>query len=132
MEVLMDVATISILATTAVGFLSPYLAKAGEAIAKKIGEEVYQALKTRVSNKPRAQEALVDLEKAPEDPDRQAALRVQLRKLLEEDEAFAMQLQQALKEAETTEAGATIIKQIAGDNAKQFGQVFGNITFGKD
>jgi hypothetical protein len=29
-------------------------------------------------------------------------------------------------------AGGTIIQQVAGDNAKQFGQVFGDITFGRD
>ena len=128
----MDPATISVLATTAVGFLSPYLAKTGEAVAKTIGEDVYQALKTRFSKRPIAEEALIDLVKVPQDADLQAMLRVQLRKLLEEDEAFALHLQQVLKEAESTEAGATIIKQMAGDKAKQFGQVFGNISFGKD
>ena len=126
----MDPQTISVIATTAVGFLSPYLAKAGEVAAKKVGEDIYQALKARFGVKPAAQEALTDLEKAPSDTDLQAALRVQLKKLLAEDEAFAAQLQQLLQKAGGTEAGATIIKQVAGDNAKQFGQVFGNITFG--
>ena len=128
----MDPQTISVIATTAVGFLSPYLAKAGEVAAKKVGEDIYQALKARFSKKPAAQEALADLEKAPDDTDLQAALRIQLKKLLAEDEAFAAQLQHLLKEAAGTEAGVTIIKQVAGDNAKQFGQVFGNITFGQD
>jgi len=128
----MDPQTISVIATTALGFLSSYLAKIGEAAAKKVGEDVYQALRTRLSQKPAAQEALVDLEKDPDDADLQAALRVQLKKLLADDEKFATQLQQLLQKAGNTEAGATIIKQVAGDNAKQFGQVFGNITFGKD
>lgn len=128
----MDPQTISVIATTAVGFLSPYLAKAGEVAAKKVGEDIYQALKARFGKKPAAQEALADLEKAPSDTDLQAALRVQLKKLLVEDEAFAAQLQQLLQKAGGTEAGATIIKQVAGDNAKQFGQVFGNISFGQD
>jgi len=128
----MDPQTISVIATTAVGVLSPYLAKAGEVAATKVGEDIYQALKARFGEKPAAQEALADLEKAPDDGDFQAALRVQLKKLLAEDETFAAQLQQSLQEAGETEAGATIIKQIAGDKAKQFGQVFGNVTFGLD
>lgn len=129
---MLDPATISVLVSAAVGFLTPYLTKAGEAVAKKTGEDVYQALKARFIKKPAAQEALNDLEKTPQDPDLQAALRVQLRKLLEEDETFSAHLQEVLKKAQGTEEGATIIKQMAGDNAKQFGQVFGNITFGKD
>jgi hypothetical protein len=128
----MDPQTISTIATTVVGILSAYLAKAGEAAAKKFGEDIYQVLKARLGKKPAAQEALADLEKAHDDTDLQAALRVQLKKLLAEDEAFAVQLQHMLQEVGGTEAGATIIKQIAGDNAKLFGLVFGNITFGQD
>jgi hypothetical protein len=125
----MDPATISAIAAAAVGFLSPYLAKAGEAVARKVGEDVYGAIKTSFEGKTVAQEALSDLEKSPNDTDLQAALRVQLRKLLAEDESFAAQLQGMLQEAGETEAGATIIQQVAGDDAKQFGQVFGNVTF---
>lgn len=73
--------------------LNPHLPQAGEATAKKIGEDIYQALKTRFGKKPAAQETLNDLEKAPNEQDLQAALRVQLKKLLAEDEAFATQLQ---------------------------------------
>jgi hypothetical protein len=101
------------MATTAVGLLIP-------------------SLKKGFTKKPSAQEALDDLEKSPEDPDLQAVLRVQLKKTLEEDKTFAAQIKQLLQEAQKTEAGATIIKQVAGDNAKQFGQVFGDVTFGKD
>ena len=126
----MDPQTISVIAATAVGFLSPYLAKAGEAAAKKVGEGIYRTLKDRFGSKPAAQEALTDLEKAPDDADHQAALRVQLKKVLAEDKEFASDLQRLLREAGETEAGATIIQQTAGDNAKQFGQVFGDITFG--
>jgi len=43
----MDPVTIGVIATTAVSFLSPYLAKAGEAAARKVGEDVYEALKAR-------------------------------------------------------------------------------------
>ncbi len=128
----MDPQSINVLTTAAIGILSPYLAKAGEVVAKKLGEDIYRVLKTRFGKKPSAQEALTDLEKTPDDPDLQAALRVQLKKLLAEDEAFAAQLQHLLEEGGKTETGSTVIKQVAGDNAKQFGQVFGNITFGQD
>jgi len=128
----MDPQTISVTAATAVGFLSPYLAKAGEAAAKKVGEDIYQLFKTRFGSKPAAEEALSDLEKAPDDADHQAALRVQLKKVLAEDEEFAEQVQRLLQQAGETQAGATIIQQTAGDNAKQFGQVFGDVTFGQE
>lgn len=128
----MDSQTITVIATTAVGFLTPYLAKVGEAAAKKVGEDIYQALKNRFSKKPAAQEALTDLEKSPDDADLQAVLRVQLQKVLKDDEGLAQQLQNILQKAGKTKTGATTIQQIAGDNAQQFGQVFGDITFGKD
>lgn len=125
----MDIQTISIIATSTIAFLSPYLVKVGETAAEKLGSEIYQMLKIRFAQKPGAQEALADLEKSPEDHDLQATLRVQLKKLLAEDEGFAIELQQLLKEVSKTESGSTIIKQVAGDNAKQFGQVFGDVTF---
>jgi hypothetical protein len=89
---MLDPATINVLVSAAVAFLTPYLTKAGEAVAKKTGEDVYQALRARFLKKPAAQEALNDLEMAPRDPDLQAAVRVQLRKLLEEDETFSAHL----------------------------------------
>ncbi len=129
----MDPETIRVVATAAVGFLSPYLAKTGEAAAKKIGEDIYQALKARFGWRPAAQEALADLERTPGDTDFQAALRVQLKKLLgREDEEFAAQLHHLLQEAERTEAGGVIIQQVAGDNAQQFGQVFGGVNINQD
>ena len=82
-----------------------------------------------LNNKPAVKEALVDLEDSPNNPDYQAALRVQLKKLLTEDEELAKELQQLLSQAEKTEAGSVIIQQTAGDNAKQFGQVFGDVNF---
>lgn len=127
----MDPQLLSVIATTAIGFLSSYLTKAGETAATKVGEDIYQSLKARFGKKPVAQNTLADLEQDPTDPDRQAAVRVQLKKLLAEDASFATQLQQLLKQAGQTEAGATVIQQVAGDNARQFGQVFGNITFDK-
>lgn len=128
----MDTQTINSVAAAAVGFLVPYLTGAGEAAAKKIGEDIYQAIKTRFGKKPTAQETLADLKQTPEDRDKQAALRVQLKKVLAEDETLAKQLLRLLKEADKTEEGSTIIRLSAGDNATQFGQVFGDVTIGKE
>jgi hypothetical protein len=79
----MDPATI---ATLVVSWLVPYLAQAGEAVTKKMGERFYTAVKSRIEDKPSAKEAINDLEKAPTDADAQAALRLQLKKLLTEDQ----------------------------------------------
>ena len=46
----MDPQMINMIAASSVGFLSPYFAKATEAAAKKIGEDIYQALKKRFNN----------------------------------------------------------------------------------
>jgi hypothetical protein len=37
-----------------------------------------------------------------------------------------------LEGEDETETGSTVIKQVAGDDAKQIGQVFGDVTFGQD
>jgi hypothetical protein len=126
----MDAQTINAIAATAVGFLSPYLAKAGEVVARKLGEDLYNILKARFGARPAAQEALADLEAAPTDSDRQASVRSQLRKLLDEDEAFALELQNLLGDAARTEDKAVEITQTAGNDATQFGQVYGPVTIG--
>ena len=128
----MDPETISLLASTTVAFLSPYLARVGEAAAKRIGEDLYQVVKARFSKEPTAKAALEDLAGTPDDEDIQAQLRVQLKKLMKEDRKFAAQVEQMTQEANQTEAGATIIKQVAGDNAIQFAQNFGTVEIGKN
>ena len=128
----MDPQFVSVIAATTIGIVSSYLAKAGESAAKKVGEDIYQVVKDRFHKKPGAQEVLADLEKNPTNTDLQAASRVQLAKMINEDKTFGAQLQNLLHETSKTETGSVAIKQIAGDNAKQFGQVFGNITFGPD
>ena len=120
------------IATTAVGFLTSYLTSNGDAVSKKIGAEVYETLKIHFSTKPSTLELITDLEKTPGDTDLQAALRVQIKKMLLENEPVAVHLESLLQNRQEPESGVTIIKQDAGDNAKQFGQVFGDVTFGKN
>src|SRR5260221_7720041 len=92
----MDPVTIGALASSIVGVLAPYLAKAGEEFAKEAGKTtagkisgLYQAIKTRFEGRPAAIEALADIEAAPNDQDARAALRQQLKKQLADDPAFA-------------------------------------------
>lgn len=115
-------------AAAAVALISPYLVKIGEAAAGKIGEASAEAagkvlgwLREKLTG--RAREALDELEKAPADEDNQAVLRVQLRKAMEADPAFAEELRTLLP-AEAMEAGA-MVQNVSGAGAKA-AQVRGN------
>jgi hypothetical protein len=100
----------------------PYLLKAGKEAgkeaAKKIGEQfsedtwerakaLWGKLRPPVEAKPAAQEAVKDAAVAPQDEDAQAALRLQLRKILAEDEALAAEVARLWEEAKA--AGVTVI-----------------------
>lgn len=122
------------IATVVVGFLAPYLTKSGEEIAKKIGEGIYEKLRSRFAKKPAARAALTDLEKAPTDENAQAAVRLQLNKILTEDEEFANELSSLIEKTGETEAGRIVITQIGGDNATMIGSIkvkSGDVTIGK-
>ena len=104
----MDIQT---LAQQAVAFLAPflpYLLKAGEKAAKEAGKEfgadawerartLWGRLRPKIEAKPAAQEAAGDVAANPQDADAQAALRLQLKKMLTEDETLARQVQRVLK-----------------------------------
>ncbi len=89
----MDIATV---AATAVMTLLPYLAKTGETVSRKLGEDLYQFLKTYFQKNNSAKEALKDLRDDPKDTDLQGALRVQLKKSLRKDKEFAKELNRIL------------------------------------
>ncbi|MFL5288492.1 MAG: hypothetical protein ACJ8AW_47945 [Rhodopila sp.] len=89
------------LASTAVALLSPYLAKAGEGAAKKIGEDTVETggkllAWVRAKLNGRAKEALDDLAAKPDSGDNQADLRKQLAKVLEADPALTAELRAIL------------------------------------
>ncbi len=95
----------------------PYLLKAGEKAAeeagKKLGEAaweraraLWEKLRPKVEARPAAQEAVQDLAAAPDDPDAQATLRQQLKKLLAEDPALAEEIARLWGEAQA--AGVTV------------------------
>ena len=74
------------LAATAVAFLSPHLAKAGEKAVEEVGKklptavgQMWQAIMARFKDKPAAAEAVKDVVAHPQDKDNQAALHVEKR-----------------------------------------------------
>ena len=128
----MDVQT---LAREVVAFLTPflpYLVKAGGEAAKEAGKKFGEAaweqaealwgkLHPKMEDKPAAQEAVQDTAAAPDDPAAQAALRLQMKKLLAEDETLAAEVARVMQEGSQVVA-STVIQQRAGDNAIQIGQ----------
>jgi hypothetical protein len=96
----------------------PYLVKAGEEAAKEAGKKfggdawerakaLWGILRPKVEAKPAAQEAAQDVAQAPADPDAQAALRQQLKKLLSEDLALTQEIAHLWAEARA--AGVTVV-----------------------
>jgi hypothetical protein len=107
----------------------PYLLKAGEKAAeeagKKLGSDmwdrtraIWAKLRPMVEAKPAAREAVQDAAAAPNDEDIQAALRVQLKKLLAEDEGLAKGIARLWEEAK--HAGAIVIA--AGERSVAIGR----------
>lgn len=126
------------LAASVVATLSPYLVKAGEEFAKEAGkaalgkiEALYQFLNKRFKNHPAAKEALGDLKKKPDNADMQAALRVQIAKLLTADPSLAKSIQEMLGEIKQDKASVSFLTQVNGNvdqinNAERM-----NVTFNK-
>jgi len=136
----MDPVTI---AATAVSLLSPYLGKlagkAGEKLAEAAGNaawkttaELYASLKARFAGDHCAEGALQDLEQTPDDEDRQAAVRSQLKKLLAAEPEFARQLLDLLKAADEAGADAVFSTNIHGniENFAQINTVHGDFYMG--
>jgi hypothetical protein len=125
----MDVTT---LAEDLAVFLSPflpYLLKGGEKAAEEAGKKLggdtwdrakslWAKLRPKVEDKPAAQEAVRDAAAAPNDEDIQAALRLQLRKLLGEDAVLAGEIERLWQEAQ--QAGITVIA--AGERSVAIGR----------
>ncbi len=128
----MDPISLGALTTMAVSLLLPYLGKAGEAAFTKAGEELFGLLKARFTKEPAAEAALEELAQAPQDAIRQRAVATHVGELLRRDPAALSELQELLRRTQLRQAPATAIQQNAGDDSKQFGQVFGNVSFTKD
>jgi hypothetical protein len=138
----MDIATLT-------AFISPFLPfllklggkaaeKATESAAGKFGEaswskaqSVWDKLSPKIEAKESAKEAAIDVANAPEDEDLQVALKVQLKKLLAEDEALVRAIAQIL-EADGPDGtpGLQNVQNVTGDRNQVIGQVTGGQVFG--
>ena len=128
------------LAATILTVLIPYLAKAGESLAEEVGKKLpehagrlWTAIVEKFKGRPAAEEAAKDFAKNPTDVDNQSALRKEIRKVVEDNQAliplFADLLQKAKEEA------ATQSNKIDGDNNVALnigGNVQGNIVIGSN
>ncbi len=115
------------LATTATALLAPYLVKALGKAAEKMGEalpaqvgKVWTTITDKFKGKPAAEETAHDLAAQPDDADRQAAFRLQLKKALEQDPAFAAELGQLVV---TASEGASSIVNIGSGAVATHGSV---------
>jgi len=108
----LDISLLASSLTTALVPLLHYLLKSGESTAEKTGKAVadrslewekslWSRLKPKVEAKPAALEAAQDAAQMPDDEDAQAALRVQLRKLLTEDQSLAEEVSRWLEQGKT-------------------------------
>ena len=96
--------------TTFLAPAMPYLIHGGEKavgeVGKKIGEDgleiakkLWAKLRPKAEASPRVKEAAEEVAVAPEDGDAQAALRLQIRKILEADPALAAELARLVEAA---------------------------------
>jgi formylglycine-generating enzyme required for sulfatase activity len=99
--------------------------QAGAAVSGKV-KEIWDRLRGEVEENPRAAGAVQDVAQMPEDEDVRAALRVQLRKLLEADPALAADLA-PLAEAARTEITTTQV-QVGEGGVGVGGDSYGPIT----
>jgi len=114
---------IATLATSAVAALSPYLAEAGKEIAKDTGTAafgkigaLYDYLKRRFQGHSSAEGALDDLKANPSDEDTQAALRVQMKKVMNDDPDSVKTIRQILSEIKQDKASYSFLTQVYGGN----------------
>jgi hypothetical protein len=117
---MLDIASLTTLASSAVMVLTPLLQKAAEKGAEELGKSsagvLFTKLKQRLSHAG-AKEALDDLAKQPGDTAAQGALNMQLRKALEADPDLAAFLTQWVAESES-KTGISQTANVQGNNNK--------------
>ena len=104
------------LATKAVSLLVPYLAKAGEAIAQKAGQAIWDSLKARFASDKDAATALKQLSSTPHSGGRRIALKEVVEEQIQADREFAETLLQLVAE----------VKQPSGDISQTISISHGN------
>ncbi|MEI2583109.1 hypothetical protein [Scytonema sp. PRP1] len=101
------------------------VAKAGEDAWDK-AKAVWAKLQPKVETKPAALEAAADVAKAPDDEDLRVVLRVQLKKLLEQDEFLAQEIARIMQENAQDNSGDKVVQNVTGENNQTLGSVQGS------
>ncbi|MCT7970743.1 hypothetical protein [Laspinema olomoucense] len=101
------------------------LTAVGEAVPQKV-QQLWGKMIGALTRKPAAQEAATDLATAPDDPDLQAAFRVQLKKVLEADPVLAEEIASWLAEQPEEIAQTSIQQTTIGNQNQTIGQVSGS------
>jgi len=129
----MDANLISPLAMSAWKLIEPYAEKLGGKLFEKAGEslpdvagKVWDMVKEKMESKPETQSLPVDLVNASEDEDTQGAFKYQLKKLLENDEAFAKRLEELVRQAKPVTSYSASLR---GDGAIAQGD--GSVAVGR-
>jgi hypothetical protein len=118
-------------ATTAVTKASEAAGNQFTESALKKAKAVWEKLHPKIQAKAAAQEAIEDAAKAPDDADLQAALRVQIKKILDADAELAAAIAQILQEESPDRASGTHINQnVTGNQNQVIGQVSGGHVIG--
>lgn len=117
----MDPVSIAPLVLSAWSFIAPYAKKVAGKLVEKAGEslpdvvgKVWDTVKDKMDENPETQSLPADLVATPDDQDMQGAFKYQLKKLLENDEAFAKQLEELVNEAKQ---GTTFSAKLDGNGA---------------
>ncbi len=117
------------LAATAI--LGPFLTKAGEAAAAKIGADLYTWLKQRFEKDQDkdAEAALTQLEKKPDSKPRREALAETLTERAASDpDRFGAELQNRVQQVVATEGNiGTLVGQIMAGNVNVINTMYGDI-----
>ena len=120
-----------------ISVLLPYLSKLAQGTAPLAGateweqaQTIWQKLKPGLEAKAAGQEALSDLLSDLDDEDYQAALRVQIKKLLKQDAALQRELELLLQKSGQALGGVQINQKVSGSGNQVIGQVTGGMVFG--
>ena len=113
---MLDLATLSAIAASAVTVLTPLLGKAAQKGAEELGKGAVTSLLDKLKQRlghAGAKEALDELARQPSDGDAQGALRLQLRKAMEQDPELVAFLQDWAKESAPA-AGVSQVANVTG------------------
>lgn len=129
----MDIVTLTALLAPHLPTLMKLGGKAAESAASKVGADTWETVKKiwaklspRIEAKESAKEAAIDVANNPDDEDLQAALRVQLKKLLDQDKELEDAIAKILADTPPEViAGVQITQNVTGNKNLTIGQMSG-------